>query len=51
MPQTAAALEDPWRNSDADLPLVKMGVRLNEELLFLFAEPIPQLVRHCVTWE
>jgi len=42
--QAAASLEDPWRNSDSDLPLVKTGVRLNEEMLFLFAEPIPPLV-------
>jgi len=42
--QTAMLLEDPGRNSESDLPLVKMGIRLNEELLFLFAEPIPPLV-------
>jgi len=42
--QTAAALEEPWRNSESDLPLIKMGVRLNEEMLYLFAEPIPPLV-------
>lgn len=45
MNQTASVLEDPWRNSESDLPLVKIGGRLNEELLYLFAEPIPPLVR------
>lgn len=44
MNQTASVLEDPWRNSESDLPLVKIGTKLNEELLSLFAEPIPPLV-------
>ncbi|KAL3915446.1 MAG: hypothetical protein SGPRY_007216 [Prymnesium sp.] len=41
--QAAVALEDPWHNRDSEIPLVKIGMRLNEEMLFLFAEPIPPL--------
>lgn len=42
--ESATQLEEPWRNSEADLPLIKMGWQLNKDLLAIFADPIPPLV-------